>query len=193
VSSTTGLLVGPRSLDWQKIGLTCAVVAEAAALVLVFASLPRPGPSAPPGAPIVFILQSISGDETSGWTFLIKTYVVTAWERQGPVLWGVVAIGLDNQANGGPSRPYPIPAGTSLYVFPYSGWVPPPYGPGVAEYNLSQGSWVSGATAQVEDGQWVVLHGMIPPGQWSAFSGPSLIFSYPNGAQTITFYTPLAH
>lgn len=123
--------------------------------------------------------------------------VVPPWEVSGPIVWGNLTVDLWNQMNGGPLTPLPIPANTTLQVFAPSESISPPYGPLVADYNLSASRWASGASALVEDGQWLLLQGMIPPGIWNStttsqtYSGPSLVVDYSNGGQLLAIVLPL--
>ena len=162
-------------------GIGLAFVAALVVLVVVLALLPRPISIPGPPAPVLFFgPPSISGNQTSGWTFRMPVHL-SAWVTPGQMRWRNVTFRIDNETNGGPSMPYPIPTGTTLYAFAPSGSVSPPYGPMVAEYNLTAASWQSGGSAAIQDGQWIVLHGMIPPGHHkingtsSTFSGPSLV------------------
>lgn len=111
--------------------------------------------------------------------------------------WGNVTFGLANETSGSPLTPYAIPAGTTLRVFAPSGSVSLPYGPMVAEYNLTTVSWQSGGFAAIQNGQWIVLQGMIPPGHYnvngpsSTFSGPSLVTQSTFGNGVLTTYVLL--
>jgi hypothetical protein len=63
----------------------------------------------------------------------------------------------------------------------------------VAQYNLTAASWQNGGSSAIQEGQWVVLQGMIPPGHYningmsSTFSGPSLVIqsTFGNGVWTM--------
>lgn len=93
-----------------------------------------------------------------------------------------------NGTDGGLETSYPIPEGTTLRVFAPSGNLSTPYGPMAADYNLTNASWRSGGSAPIQDGQWLVLQGMIPAGHYGlmgtnrTYSGPVLTFTLNNGA-----------
>ncbi|HYU06978.1 MAG TPA: hypothetical protein VEM77_07370 [Thermoplasmata archaeon] len=116
--------------------------------------------------------------------------VIPAWERPGPIAWGDLSFELMNSTSAGLTA-YAVPAGTTLRSFSAS---PSP----VAEYNLSLSGWASGPFALIEDGQTLVLHGVIPPGAnisnrtTNTVFGPTLVIRYVNTGQPITYLMTFA-
>lgn len=148
---------------WRRIEASVAGVL-ALALILVLATVfwPRTSPQQP-APPINFGLSTV-GDISSGWAYLVHVHVVSTSEESGPIIWRNLTIDTWYQTDGGPLMPYAVPANTTLQVFAPSDSISPPYGPLVAEYNVSASRWVSGASALVEDGQWLALQGRIRRG-----------------------------
>ncbi len=111
--------------------------------------------------------------------------------------WINVTFQLVNEIEGAPTTPYTPPAGTALLVFGPAASLAPPFGPPLARYNLSENLWQDGGFAAVQDGQWLVLQGMVSPGHYkvdgtySTFSGPSLSFTATFDRATWTMYLPL--
>ncbi len=182
-------------LRW--IGVALAVLALAVAGIVVLATIHPPGPApAQTGTPLDFGFSTLA-DVPAGERYSVGVSVVAKWEASGPILWRNVTIDLWNRTHGGPLTPYPVPAGTILQVFAPSNSISPPYGPLVAEYNLSSSHWSTGGSAPVVDLQWILLQGAIPVGRWNytatpaTFSGPVLVIDYANGEQLLTVLVPL--
>lgn len=167
-----------------KTGRAFAFVAAMAVLLLFLAIVYRPlGLLGPPPPSLYLGVVSISGNQSLGWTFFIRVNL-SQWVRPGQMPWFNVSFRLARA-----DAPYPVPPGTTLRVLEPSGPLPPPPGLPVAEYNLSGAFWLNGGPAAIQGGQWLVLHGMIPPG--SASSGPWLEYTATLGKGTMTMSVPL--
>ena len=184
-----------RSSVPREASIALAIAALLVVFVVVLGVLQRPtSPAA--SAPPLFTIEAptISGNATSGWTFGMLIYVPVAaiserlpWRNMTLRLVNVTDGGL-NGTDGGLETPYSIPEGTTLRVFAPSGNLSAPYGPMVADYNLTNASWRSGGSTSIQDGQWLVLQGMIPAGHYAlagtnrTYSGPVLTCTLDNGA-----------
>lgn len=185
----------------RKIRFALVVMAILVTLLVgLVAFFPRPSPLGIPPPSLYFGTPTISGNQTSGWTFLVPVHLAS-WVVPGQMPWLNVTFGLVQETNAGPATPYPIPEGTLLRVFGPAVSLSPPFGPALAEYNLSADLWQNGGSAAIQDGQWLVLQGMIPPGHYSGhyindgpfgtYSGPSLVFTAAFGRAVWTMYLPL--
>lgn len=180
-----------------KTRFALGVIGVLVALVVVAVFLPGPSPLGIPPPSLGLGSPMITGNRTSGWTYLVPVHLA-AWVEPGRMPWLNVSFELVNETDGGPTTPYAVPAGTMLRVFGPAASLSPPYGPALAEYNLTAAFWQNGGSAAVQDGQWLVFHGMIPPGHYNVagtygtFSGPSLSFTAIFGRAVWTMYLPLA-
>lgn len=160
----------------MRVALALAGGLIALLVLLALLHFPAPPLGTPPPS-LILATPSISGNQTSGWTYLMRVNL-SSWVRPGQMPWFNVSFWLSVEA----MKPSPVPPGTTLRVFEPSVSLAPPSGSPIAEYNLSGAFWLNGGSAAIQDGQQLVLHGMISPG--SAASGPWLEYTAAYGRGT---------
>ena len=139
---------------WISLGVFSLIVVLLVSQVLLPGLLRNEASSNQRHYPIGLAVPEATGNVTTGWTYAIRVSMTPDYAWPNLVLADLTIMLFD--AAGGTR--YTVPAGATLEVVSATG------GP-IAEYEFASQAWWIGYSAAVEDGQVLILRGMIPPGE----------------------------